>query len=652
MQYGLEVVLKGIGEFRDKLNKLKTDENKDYVEFIDVTLEWLEDLFGVKRWERIRMFPSQWNDVKPLLFPRTIQLIKKKQPLPDVLFDETTKLLNKIIEIGKVEMVDFNLLQFNLARIFGKNVDAIIEQVRQTLEAKLSKLGEEKLLKGKEKETMEEAEMQRIASMPEQELRRFIVSQMFDFTPSAQTMEERMEALKGNRKKVAAQKEKFRDFAIKLYEATANARAGAKTRVSMKTGDVKDEVVMVSEKFREKAREFVSEEGFKRDVQEARKRIDKGAVSVSGQMERVRKDFREKARELISEEGFRGRVEDSRRMLIRKKGKLHAAMAEERKLVKSKGAGWKEHFKNETGKARGLMLERKKELQLHEKSRSKIIKSKGEAETSRATRMMLKGKERFSGHVDYRRKNIKAKGDEEIAGAAEMMLKGKKDFSDEVGNARKLFADTGNEIEESRKEIKKGRIEFSGKKGDAKERFGRRAGEVKGLMSSIMHKKGEELKGKRDGAKQKFLQHAREVKEGGSGKMGKMKEGMKRFHEKKGEFKAKGRVLKRRTTPSEKTTAAGSEGKRLIEGGLAIMEKAKTARKEMKKKMIHNRNLVELDVRFAQHALKKAANTFMERTEEKNEEFKHRQQTLMARYKSRQKAHMIQSLLRTIRSMR
>ena len=154
----LEALLKRIHEFRNRLEKLKTSENEKYIEFIDITLEWLEDLFRVKRWERIRLETYQWRDIEPLLFPKTIKSLEKELSL-DKLFTETSKLLDKIIEIGNIDMTDFDLLQFNLARVFGKNADSIIEFTRQKLRIKLEKLCEKKIKKRGEEARKEKPEI-------------------------------------------------------------------------------------------------------------------------------------------------------------------------------------------------------------------------------------------------------------------------------------------------------------------------------------------------------------------------------------------------------------------------------------------------------------------------------------------------------------
>lgn len=578
MQYNLEDLLKRIDDLRDELEKLKTHDNENHVKFIDTVLDWLEDLFRVRRWERIRLALPQWKDIEPLLFPNTLEILKTGETPLYALFDEAPKLLNKIVEIGNISIVDFDLLQFNLARIFGKDVDVIIEHVRHNLGMKLAKLRLEELRKKEEEEKIREAEKWKILSMSERELRRFVVSQMFEFTPSARTEEERREALRRNREKAAIQKEKFRNFAGKLHKATTHARAGAQMRARLGAEDVKNRMLTVTEEFREKAREFVSEEG------------------------------------------FRSKVDDSRKMMFRRRDELHKIIADERKLVKAKGVGWKELFGRETDEARKVMLRKRKELQLHEDLQKQQIKSKGEEEISRATGMMLGGKKRFSDGVEH---------------------------------ARGLFTGRSEEIEEAREDISKARIEFAEKKKGAKERFDTRATEVEDLMSLAMYRGRENFETARGEVRQKFLQRAQEVKATGLRTIGKMEEGMGKFHGKGEQFKAKSGELKYKAAPTEEITSVTKRKEEQIKKeSCTMMEQAKTAREDMRRKIKHSKELFELDIRFAQHKLKNASKVFREKAEDKNEEFKSRQHTLLARHKARQKAHLVRNLLRVIRSVK
>jgi len=93
-----------------------------------------------------------------------------------------------------------------------------------------------------------------------------------------------------------------------------------------------------------------------------------------------------------------------------------------------------------------------------------------------------------------------------------------------------------------------------------------------------------------------------------------------------------------------------SEHLKLLELG-ALTESAKLNREKMKEEMMHKRELFLYDVRFAKHNIQEHAKQFSEKIAAKREEFETRQEQITARHKARQKAHIIQNLLRMIRSM-
>jgi hypothetical protein len=601
----LETISNDMDKFEKILKKIKFKGSEPYTETIYTVLDWLYDMFYVKKWERMRLQPDNWKILKPFVFPKTIALLTKEKYSQEVLYDELSKFLNKITEIGHMTMGDFDLLQFNLARILGKNADNVVEHVRGKLLVKLKNLEEKKTMEEESEKRVIEEERQRISNMSAQELKKYVVSGMFDFSQSARTLTERGIALKKNRKSVVSQKEKFRNFAIRLHDAIAIARGMSQTHVRLRSDVVRDRSIIVGKKFREKATEFVSEEGFQKKVTKAAAMINKASTKVSSQMTLVRYAFQEKAEKLVSEEGFKGMVDNAKKVMYRKRN----------------------------------------ELRLQEDTKRKDITHQGKMELGQAAKTMLEGKDKFSVDIQGARGLIQYVGERETYQAKETILMGKEDFLSDVKRARGYFYDKENVFVAAKGTLTKGKMDFLEKTGKVSEKFLARGTELHEDMFSSINSQKIVFTKERDTAREKFLKRAEEIKGKGTVKMGSMRTGMQRFAVGKEQFARKGEELKNRDISAPKR-------KGYYEKGYIITDKGKAVKNKMVEKIKEDRDLFQLDVRFAKDRLKKAAAIFKEKVETKNEEFKMKQETVSARFKARQKAHLMQSLLRTIRTMR
>jgi len=206
---------------------------------------------------------------------------KKDTTLKEILLKECSDLINHTINIGSLKMADFDLLQFNLSQIFGKeSVTTMMEWARVHLGEAIH---EQKKSKKKGIIIAEEADaayLKSLQAMPQEKLNRLAVSTMFDFSPSARTHEERVQAIIKNRENSLIQKGKFGNFERKLLDASEEAREDAQSTAYRQIGKVKSDMSIVrinagasTEKFRKRGLQIMSPEGPKKSVRRAEKRI-------------------------------------------------------------------------------------------------------------------------------------------------------------------------------------------------------------------------------------------------------------------------------------------------------------------------------------------------------------------------------------------
>lgn len=301
--------------------RIKNTQILMFVNFLEILLDWLDNLYKYKRVRReqeneiSQYFPEEvFNELDKI---STTEISKEEYDnLKRILLKESSELINFIINIGKLRMTDFDLLQFNLSGIFKKEeITTMIEWARQHLSTLVLEGRDEELKEQEEKRKAEEEWLRKIKIMPQKEINKLILQDMFDFSPKARTNEERIEAIKNNQKKVIAQRKKFENFERKLIDASQEAAGQSQTNVFRKIGEVKREMEIVRNKFRKKAEKIVSPEGPRKELRKARIRILKSKEQTSQQIsdaekmfDKARKDIAEKKQKLGQEEKIKGEV--------------------------------------------------------------------------------------------------------------------------------------------------------------------------------------------------------------------------------------------------------------------------------------------------------------------------------------------------------
>jgi hypothetical protein len=608
-------IKKKIKEYK---NKFKNKETIKFVDFLEVLLDWLDFLIEKKR------ISKEEEKILSEYFPKKIfyeldkvsstEPILEYENLKELLLDETADFLVGITKTGNVRMVDFDSVQFNLYGIFGKEkIASMVEHTRIKLEESIKKQREEKLKEEKKKKDTEVAWLKKINEMPEKELVKLITRTLFEFTPSARTHEERLEAIKKNQEAILIQKNKFHNFEQKIIDATEDAKADAETNVNRQVGRVKMKVEKVSGEFIEKAKEFVSDEGPKKMINEAKERILDGKEKLSVAL---------KDKGKMWERDFGVKIEGAKERITGKTVNL-SELGEKRRASISKRA------KSELAKA-GNMI------------KSETVQFQSDVDIA---------KEKFSGKAEQ----VSEKGMKELGKARGMILKEKSEFVADVDTVKAVFGRKGKEIDEARSDFKgksekaaesfilrgddiesemygtilEGKNKFEENREEAKKRFSVKAIEITRKASKHISEKKEKFISGRDSARKRFLVKSEGIK-GNEFEPVTLSESNDKSYFTSGTNVAKGKIKKANVT---------------------LLNKAKNNRLKMVEEMQRRRELFLYDVRFAQDSIHKHAVQFAEKIAEKREEFETTQEKIIAKHKAKQKAHMIQTLLRTIRSM-
>ena len=150
------------------------------------------------------------------------------------MLQESVDLINTIIEIGTISSADFNLLQFNLARVYGKTSDIVIEQCRHNLLVKLAR--QRAVVK---QTNLTDLERNSLLSIPDAELGKLIISQTFQFTPSARTKSEHKLILNKHNDTLTDQRRKLREFSRRLHKAAQISRARTRVRVRLQVEKIR-----------------------------------------------------------------------------------------------------------------------------------------------------------------------------------------------------------------------------------------------------------------------------------------------------------------------------------------------------------------------------------------------------------------------------
>jgi hypothetical protein len=642
---------KRIKEYRARF---KNEETIKFIDFLDVLFEWIDELIETKRLTREQEkelalhYPKKIFEELDKLSPTEIPAEKYNQ-LKDILMKESSDFLVEIVTKSNVRMVDFDRVQFNLYAIFGKEqIASLVEHVRDRLEKIILEQRAKEYAEEERKKREEKEWLRKVRSMGQKEMNKVILGSIFNFAPSARTPEERLEAIKNNQKRVTAQKKVFRNFELKLADATETAKIDAQNKVYRQIGEVKRGMVEITDKFREKAKDFVSEEGPKKKIRGARTVILKQKVKLHSQLKDKGKDW---------EKHFREETEKAQSRISKRGIELDIE-------IYKKGVEWKENFEVTTQKAQEEIFEQRKRLSDEEKQKKEFMAKRGESELQGARERISRGTTGFEEDIGQAKLKFAEKGSEilhsgqrEITEAKENLTAGTQDFEIDVMLARKRFSGKEELMGHAREY-------FTEKRDVARYKFIKRGVEVETEMYGAIYKERSRFEKERAKARERFLNRGAEI----SGKAKAHISGKKdKFAKQRGlagkRFLTRAENIKAK--PIANKTIAGSfesGGKeasakaelakgRIEEEHLAMMERARLSREKMMEEVIHKRDLFLYDTRFARHNINENAQRFAEKAAAKREEFGTRGGQIVSRHKARQKAHLIRNLLRTIRTM-
>jgi hypothetical protein len=631
-----------ISTLKNFRKKFKGSQVFIFLEFLDTLREWIERLYELKR-----ISVDQKLAVDLLLPRKILQKLSSLSSsevdddlyldLKELLLEETTKLIYAVIEVADMRLYDFDLLQFNLYQIFGKEeMASMVEWARlnfqKALEAKKKKEAEE--IAKKEKEWAEY--LVYIRNLPEDQLRRRAISILFDFTPSAQTLEERQDALRTNRKTILGHRKTFHHFKETLMTATEDARAKSELNVYGRMGEVKRYMGVTAGKFKQKAAEFSSAEGPKRMIREAHKRINDQSIDLGVQMKDVGERW---------EAVFGSKVKESQESLKFRKEELT-------EYILSKGRVWEEDFMVEVASARDRISTLSGRLKYTVQDKGQGWIEGFQKDIGKARKRIGLERTHLSGEKKDRLNFMKSHGEKEFSKASDLITFHTREFVDDIDHARKRFAGKESVILEKRGVLGDARESFKEKRDVAAEAFISRGAEVEVEMYGTIYHEKTRFSRDRDAAQTRFFNKALEIQGKAtrhvSGKKYKFisdrDSAQKKFYDAKVSF---GDQIPEDFVPDVQSTGVAKG--RIASAYYAVTEESKRRRNIMQKKMEHQRDLFQYDVRFAQHRIKQNSIEFRDRSLDKQEEFVSRGKQLVARHKARQKAHLIQNLLKTIR---
>lgn len=634
-----------------------------FVDFLETLFEWVENLYTAKRIRKEQEILSYYpHEIFTELDTASAEISAENyEKLKSILLRETSELINFIISVGNLKRTDFDVLQFKLSQIFGKEeITTMLEWARLHLVQVVKEREKEKSKTEEEERIAEEEYLVKIRALPQSELNKLVVSQMFDFSPRARTPLERQEAIQKNKHRVVQQKEKFRRFEEKLLDATIEARAEAQSKVYQQIGVVKREMDTVVGEFQQKAKDFASEEGPKKEIGKAQERIAYHTEIFSRGIEGFRQKMVGKGAGW--KEMFREETKQARARVLKGAGRL-------KREITVKGEDWEKEFGTKIETTRRVMLEKKKIFGTEQQQAKEGIGKKGKEELQEAGQRVGKGAAHFAEEVQLARTEIQEKGQQEINQARNMMLKEKAEFETEVEQAQGKFSEKAEEIDYAKKD-------FIRERDTAREKFIRRGQEIEMGMYGNIYEGKKKFNREREEARERFMSRAEEIQGRAAGHITEKRdkflagkeEGRRKFQSKAEEIKGRGKSweaskLKRpefKGFQGREKLAVGSEqlvaGARASKSRMAqerqkMMLQAEKGRTKMQEELQKRKDLFLYDVKFAQHNMEGRALQFGEKIAAKQEEFKARGKQLTARHRAHQKAHLIQNLLRVIRGM-
>jgi hypothetical protein len=638
-----------------------------FVDFLDIVFEWMDELY-VRR--RLRIYQEKFlSPVFPHKTMAKLDEISIRSPdkisdeeyvaIKAILLTEAKELINGIIALGSLRPGDFDSVQFNLNQVFIKEeITAMIEWARLHLQDVIKERKDKSTKERKKNEKEQNEYLSKLSSMSEKELTKYLINSMFDFTPGARTPDERLNAITNNQTRINSQRNRFTKFEDRLVDAIEDARKEAQFNINKQIGQVTTEMYEVSEKFRNKAQEFASDEGPKKKILGAKDRINFQKKELSLQLVDVGKDWEEAYRKktIMAQEYITGIMDGLKihEMKLRTSIEEHSGEFSRKSKDLLHGATIK--FQEDIDRVTKKFKIKSKEIQ--------II---GQEEMHEATTLVLKGKGEFEEDVEKAKssfegkgKHIVEQGKQEMAHAKERVIKEKEEFYSDVGQAQSTFYDKKVEITYSQEELGKkrdkaatsiidsmkhaeegmtiniseGKKKFEFDTETAREKFLTRADEISDQAKKHISSKQDQFKSQRELARGRFvskserLSKSSEGREGGERFAGKMDKGRE-------EMVSKASVAKTRLESQQKT----------------MMKTADSNREEMIKEIHHRKDLFILDVKFAKHKIHLHAKNFAEKTAEKREEFETTQETIVSRHRAQQKALLIRNLLKVIRGM-
>lgn len=593
---------------------------QNFVVFLETVFEWIEVLKETKRiggidLKRIELaLPTEILKALEQVSP-TESTPEQYSTLKKLLLNETKKFLSMIIKLRDLRLHDFDLLQFNLYQIFGKEeLASMIEWARLELEKEIKRRQGEATREKEEEKKEQEEYLAHLRSLPQEELNRLMYEYTFDFTPSAQTKEEQDAAIEKAYQTMRGQKVKFRHFELRLTEAAEEARKKSQSMVFKRIGEVRTEVGETAEKFRKKASFIVSPEGPKKEIKKARQRIREGRKETLQQLEESKKMFT-KAQDRVSQ----------------KRHELEAAEVEQRKSIKEQGMVQVEHGKHLIGKARQHLKEEEKGTKLlFESARSYLSRGKKHLEREKEKTELLfeKGK----GHLAFAREHLE---------------KEKTDFTKRITKEEQRIEEERQKVASLKEKLAGTRRSLATRVAGGKQRI---AGERQKVLSLKEKLAGTQrsLATRVAGEKQRIAGERQKVtavgaKLAGTGKSAEQRIGVVKERLDEQRKGVVGRVQQGMSKPG--TASAKVPQKETIQKGfLAKKEKLITDLQQKKEQLAY-------DVRFKQHSLREKAIKQKEMMTGKFEGFQERQKTVIARHRATSKAKMIRTLLKAIRTM-
>jgi hypothetical protein len=575
--------------------RTKNEATLKFVDFLDTLVEWISIIYQAKRLSsEQKKKVDTYLPIKTLEYLSTLSNTEISQEeynkLKRILLEESTLLVKVIMEVGNLRIHDFDILQFNLYQIFGKEeLASMMEWARLKLEKEIEKRRENEERLKRESKKKEEEYHAYIQSLSQDELNHLAYSTVFDFTPSARTPQEHVVAIEKANQTMSRQRIKFSKFESRLQEATEEAHKNSQNIVFRKIGEVRTKANDSAQKFRKKAAFLVSPEGPRKGAEKAQERIRKAEKSTMRRVEESRKNFIE-----------------AEKMFTR---------------------------------AQKRIIGKRRELEHAEYERRSFIREQGMVQVRRGRGMISKAQR----HLASEEEGTKTM----FAGAREYLEKSKDHLEKEKVYTEKLFERGREYLAVSKEHLQLEQEDFSHRKGEEERRLDKERDRVRALEEKLaqthqsLSLRISEEKERIAGERQKVSSASLKLKDVGIS-------AQKNIHVVKANLAEQrkgvtGRARKSVNTAGQASVIGGYQEK-ILKGFLSKKEKL-VSNLTLKKEQL------AYDVRFKQYSLQQNAKNQAETMTAKFETFQDTQQKFLSRHRASRKAKMIRSLLKAIRSM-